>query len=66
MPEVRYDKSHHAGGDAETRIQNRLRNSGSGAKPTSTTESWPQRTVTNIHHGASQHQHGNVKKGEER
>jgi hypothetical protein len=54
--EVKYDKSHHAGGDANSRIQNRLRNSGSGAKPSSTTETYPSRTHVNIHHSGGQHQ----------
>ena len=36
--DVRYNKSHHAGGTPEARIANRLRNSGAGAKPDVTTK----------------------------
>jgi len=50
MPTEIYNKSHPAGPDPQTRIANRLRNSGGGSQPNSTSETWPQRTVTNIHH----------------
>ena len=33
MTEVRYDKSHHAGGTPEARIASRLRNSGDTSGP---------------------------------
>jgi hypothetical protein len=51
MTEVKYDKSHHAGGTPEARIANRLRNSGGNdadhivQKGTS-----PNRTFTNVWH----------------
>jgi hypothetical protein len=56
MPEVHYNKSHHAGATAEQRIANRLRNSGGGSAPSETKETHPQRLHHNIHHGASQHE----------
>jgi hypothetical protein len=50
--EVKYDKSHHAGGTPEARTANRLRNSGAGANPNVTIQKGdgPTRTHTNIHH----------------
>jgi hypothetical protein len=52
MVDVKYDKSHHAGGTEEARINNRLHNSGAGAKPNTTVQKGdgPTRTHTNIHH----------------
>jgi hypothetical protein len=52
MVDVRYDKSHHAGGTPEARVSARLRNSGSGANPNVTVQKGdgPTRTHTNIHH----------------
>jgi hypothetical protein len=51
MVEVRYDKNHHAGPDANARIANRLRNSGAGAEPDhiATHGTGPTRTHTNTH-----------------
>jgi hypothetical protein len=49
MPEVRYDKSHHAGATAEARIQSRLKSSGGDGH--TKTETHPTRTVTTVHHG---------------
>ena len=54
MTEVRYNKSHHAGGTPEARVANRLRNSGAGAKPDHIAEhgTGPTRAITNVHdHG---------------
>jgi hypothetical protein len=52
MTEVKYNKSHHAGGTPEARIANRLRNSGEGSKPNVHTQhgTGPQRAHHNIHH----------------
>jgi hypothetical protein len=52
MVDVRYDKSHHAGGTPEARVNNRLRNSGAGAKPNVTVQNGEsaQRVFHNIHH----------------
>jgi hypothetical protein len=56
MGEVRYDKSHPAGGDAAARIASRLVNSGSGKGANPVTPdvtvlkgNSPQRTFTNLH-----------------
>jgi hypothetical protein len=50
--EVKYDKSHHAGGTAEARVNARLRNSGAGANPNTTVQNGTsaQRVFHNIHH----------------
>jgi hypothetical protein len=53
MPTEVYIKSHHAGATAAERIQNRLRPSNDpSGRPI---ESWPQRTVSTVHRGGSQH-----------
>jgi hypothetical protein len=53
--DIRYDKSHPAGGTPEARIAARLRNSGagSGTNPDVITKQGegPTRVHTNIHHG---------------
>jgi hypothetical protein len=52
MPEIKYDKSHHAGATAEARIHSRLRSSnGSGDVQT---ETQPTRTVTTVHFAGQQ------------
>jgi len=51
MPEVKYDKSHHAGATPEARIANRLRNSGGeNADHVIKKGEGPTRTFTNIHY----------------
>jgi hypothetical protein len=49
--EVKYDRSHPAGGTAEARVASRLRNSGEGANPDVSVQkgSSPSRTFTNLH-----------------
>ena len=49
--ETKYDKSHHAGGTPEARINARLRNSGAGAFPDTTVQngSSAQRVFHNVH-----------------
>ena len=52
MPqEIKYDRSHPAGGTAEARIASRLKNSGEGAKPNTTVQTGnsPNRVFHNIH-----------------
>jgi hypothetical protein len=50
MGEVRYDKSHHAGGTPEARIASRLRNSGCDTVDTIVQKgSGPTRTFHNVH-----------------
>jgi hypothetical protein len=51
MVEVRYNKNHHAGPDANARVNSRLRNSGAGAKPNTTVQNGTsaQRVFHNIH-----------------
>jgi hypothetical protein len=51
MPqEIKYDKSHPAGGTAEARITARLKNSGDPSAAVVVQKgSGPQRTITNIH-----------------
>jgi hypothetical protein len=56
MQDIRYDKSHSAGGTAEARIASRQKNSGAGndrnvvtPDQTVTTGSGAQRVHTNIH-----------------
>ena len=63
--EVKYDKSHHAGGTPEPRIASRLRNSG-GEEADHIVQkgSGPTRTFTNIHHPGSARQHGPGNPGE--
>jgi hypothetical protein len=63
--EVKYDKSHHAGGTPEARIASRLRNSG-GEEADHIVQkgSGPTRAFTNIHNPGSARQHGNDNKGE--
>jgi hypothetical protein len=65
MPEVKYN-----GKGQQERINDRLRNSG-GHYPgyehlmaNVVHETHPTRTITNIHHGASEKQHGPVHPGE--
>jgi hypothetical protein len=50
------DKLHLRGPSMEQRIANRLRNSGAGATPDSTTQTGnsPTRTITNLHHSPGQ------------
>lgn len=56
MPqEIKYDKSHPAGGTPEARIASRLRNSGDPRADVVVQKgSGPTRTFHNIHHPASQ------------
>ena len=63
--EVKYNKSHHAGGTPEARIANRLRNSG-GEEADHIVQkgSGPTRTFTNVHNPGSARQHGNDNRGE--
>ena len=63
--EVRYDKSHHAGGTPEARIASRLRNSGdvNNSEHSVVHGTGPTRTYTNIHHSRV-HEHGAPNKGE--
>lgn len=52
MPqEIKYDRSHPAGGTPEARIASRLKNSGAGAKPNTTVQTGnsPSRVYHNIH-----------------
>jgi hypothetical protein len=65
MPEIKYDRSHHAGATAEARIGNRLRNSG-GEEADHIVQkgSGPTRTYTNIHNPGSARQHGGPNRGE--
>jgi hypothetical protein len=54
MTEVKYDKSHHAGGTPEARIANRLRNSGGDhADHVVQKGEGPTRAFTNIHNSAN-------------
>ena len=53
MPELRYNKNHHAGATPEARISNRLRNSGGGADVVVHKGDGPTRTITNVHHAAA-------------
>jgi hypothetical protein len=49
--EIKYDKSHHAGPDANARIKNRLRNSGGDQADTITKlGDGPTRAITNTYH----------------
>ena len=59
MTEVKYDRSHHAGGTPEARIANRLRNSGdtNNADHVVQKGSGPTRTFTNIDN-SRQHRYG--------
>jgi hypothetical protein len=54
MTEIKTSRDHPA--SMAERVNKRLRNSGEGAHPdvTVTRGSSPNRTITNIHHGASQ------------
>jgi hypothetical protein len=56
MTEVKYNKSHHAGGTPEARVRARLRNSGEGSGATHTTQQGesPGRVFHNIHESAGQ------------
>jgi hypothetical protein len=63
--EVKYDKSHHAGGTPEQRIANRLRNSGGEESDHSVVHgAGPTRTWTNIGHKGNVQQRGPDNKGE--
>jgi len=65
VPEIKYDKSHHAGGTPEARITNRLRNSGGEEADTIVQKgSGPTRTYHNIHNPGSARQHGADNRGE--
>jgi len=56
--EIKYDKSHHAGGTPDARIANRLRNSGGEEADTILQKgSGPTRTYHNIHNPGSARQH---------
>jgi hypothetical protein len=63
MPQdIRYDKSHPAGGTPEARIASRLKNSGDPSASTVVQKgSGPNRTITNIHQPGS---HGGTGKEE--
>jgi hypothetical protein len=65
MPqEVKYDKSHPAGGTPEARIANRLKGSGHPSASTVVQKgSGPNRTITSIHPPGS---HGGTGKEERR
>jgi hypothetical protein len=52
MPEIRYDRGHHAGPDASSRINNRLKNSGSGAATVVKNGDGARRTFSNVHPAA--------------
>ena len=62
--EVKYDRGHHAGPDANARVSARLRNSGAGANPNTTIQKGegPTRTHTNIHHAGHYAQPGTAAK----
>ena len=63
--EVKYNRSHHAGGTPEARIANRLRNSGGEEADTIVQKgSGPTRTFHNIHNPGSARQHGADHPGE--
>jgi hypothetical protein len=63
--EVKYNRSHHAGGTPEARIANRLRNSGGEDADTIVQKgSGPTRTFHNIHNPGSARQHGEDNRGE--
>jgi len=66
MTEVRYNKSHHAGGTPEARIASRLRNSG-GEEADHIVQkgSGPTRTFTNIKHNGNVQQRGPDVKGQD-
>jgi hypothetical protein len=61
MADVRYNKSHHAGPNAEARINNRLKPSaGAGAGDEQITKgSGPTRTTTTVWHGGTARRQGN-------
>jgi hypothetical protein len=53
MPEIRYNTSHHAGPDASSRINNRLKNSGGNRAPTIVKNGdGARRTFSNVHPAA--------------
>ena len=63
--EVKYNTGHHAGANAEARINSRLRNSGGEeADTTVKTGTGPTRTFHNIHNPGSARQHGSGNPGE--
>jgi hypothetical protein len=66
MPEIKYDRGHHAGATPEARIGNRLRNSGDAQNADSVVVKGnsPNRTITNVHLSGSAKQHGGPNKGE--
>jgi hypothetical protein len=62
--EVKYDKSHHAGGTPEARIAARLRNSGGEESDHTVVHgTGPTRTYTNIGHKGNVQQRGGDVKG---
>jgi hypothetical protein len=65
MAEIKYNKSHHAGGTPEARIANRLRNSGDAAHADhhAVHGTGPVRTHTNVHNSPVQ-QYGEGHAGE--
>jgi hypothetical protein len=52
MPDIRYDRNHHAGGTEEARLNSRLENSGKGADTVVKHGTGARRTFHNIHHSA--------------
>lgn len=63
MPDVRYDKSHHAGSGPVQRIANRLKNSGGDhADHVAEHGTGPTRAITNIHHAANHTKPRDVRK----
>jgi hypothetical protein len=65
MTEIKYDKSHHAGGTPEARIAARLRNSGETKEEDHSVVhgTGPTRTHTNIHVKGNVLQRGSDEKG---
>jgi hypothetical protein len=65
MTEVRYDKSHHAGGAPEARVAHRLKNSGGvEADHVIQSGSGSRRLFHNVHLSGSARQHGKENPGE--
>ena len=65
MPEIKYDRGHHAGATPEARIASRLRNSG-GEEADHIVQkgSGPTRVFHNIHNPGSARRHGAGNPGE--
>jgi hypothetical protein len=65
MPEIKYDRGHHAGATPEARIANRLRNSGGEEADRIVQKgSGPTRVFHNIHNPGSARRHGAGNPGE--